>query len=344
MVLVVNLVGGGRISGMNIQLPHKFEDIISLENLLLAWQEFLCGKKKRLDVQVFSARFMDNILSLHQDLLYHNYYHGPYQAFSICDPKPRNIHKAGVRDRLLHRALYRLSYPFFDRIFISDSYFCRNGKGTHKAINRFRKYFYKVSCNNTRNCWVLKGDIRKFFASIDHNILLGILNEYISDKDIVSLWEIIISSFNSGEYGKGLPLGNLSSQLLANIYLNKFDQFIKHNLKIRYYIRYADDFLILLDNKDYLKELVDIIKTFLEEELKLELHPKKLFIKTVSSGLDFLGWVNFPEHRVFRTVSKRRMFRKLNNNYKEESFISYLGLLSHGNAKKLQKLISANFY
>ncbi|PIT94856.1 hypothetical protein COT98_02000, partial [Candidatus Falkowbacteria bacterium CG10_big_fil_rev_8_21_14_0_10_39_9] len=124
-----------------------FEDIISLENLLLAWREFLSGKRRKLDVQ----------------------------AFNISDPKPRHIHKASVCDRLLHHAIYRLLYPFFDRTFISDSYSCRLEKGTHRAINRFQEFFYKVSQNNTKTCWVLKGDIRKFFASIDHDVLLNIL-------------------------------------------------------------------------------------------------------------------------------------------------------------------------
>jgi len=160
---------------MKIQLSHKFEDIISLENLLLAWREFLSGKRRKLDVQVFAARLMDNIFSLHFDLLYHKYQPSAYQAFNISDPKPRHIHKASVCDRLLHHAIYRLLYPFFDRTFISDSYSCRLEKGTHRAINRFQEFFYKVSQNNTKTCWVLKGDIRKFFASIDHDVLLNIL-------------------------------------------------------------------------------------------------------------------------------------------------------------------------
>lgn len=328
---------------MKIQFTHKFEDIISLENLLEAWQEFLVGKTKKKDVQVFAARLMDNIFSLRRDLLYHDYRPGAYQAFKISDPKSRNIHKASVRDRLLHHAIYRQLYPFFDRTFIADSYSCRLNKGTHRAINQFQKYFYKVSRNNIRDCWVLKGDIRKFFASVDQKILLQILKEHTPDKNIIDLLEKIISSFNSGKIDKGLPLGNLTSQLFANIYLNEFDQLIKHGLKIKYYLRYADDFVIMSENKDYLQGLTKTLSLFLIERLGLELHPKKLFIKTVSAGLDFLGWVIFPDHRVLRTITKKRMFTKLKkNNYKKDSLNSYLGMISHGNAKKIKAIILNN--
>jgi len=164
---------------MKIQLAHSFEDIVSLDNLLEAWKEFLKGKKKKKDIQGFSFRLMDNIISLHQDLVHHTYKHGGYQAFNISDPKPRNIHKASVRDRLLHHAVYRILYPFFDKTFISDSFSCRNGKGTHKALNRFRSVAFKVSKNNTKTCWILKCDIKKFFASINHSILINILRNYI---------------------------------------------------------------------------------------------------------------------------------------------------------------------
>lgn len=324
---------------MKAQLRHKFEDIISLENLLAAWPEFLRGKRRRQDVQVFGATLMDNIFSLHYDLLYHRYEHGGYEAFKVSDPKPRQIHKASVRDRLLHHAIYRQLYPFFDRTFIAASYSCRLRKGTHKAINQFRNCFFKVSRNNTRNCWVLKGDIRKFFASIDHGVLIDILKEYIPNQSIVWLLEKVISSFQIGTGNKGLPLGNLTSQLFANVYLNKLDQFVKHKIGARYYIRYADDFVILSEDREWLKRQIGPIQSFLSDNLKLELHPNKLFLKTVSSGVDFLGWAHFPDHRVLRRATKRRMFRKLGEDMKAESLNSYLGLLSHGNARKLQLMI-----
>lgn len=217
-----------------ISLNYSYHDIISIENLLEAWREFKKGKKLRKDVQEFEFKLMENILSLHNDLAQKTYKHSEYTPFNISDPKPRNIHKAIVRDRLLHHAIYRILYTFFDRIFIADSFSCRLNKGTHKALNRFKEFVYKVSKNNTKTCWVLKCDIKKFFASIDHNSRY-IVVKYINDKDTNWLLNQVINSFYSTEPGKGLPLGNLTSQLLVNIYMNEFDQYIKHRLKIKYY-------------------------------------------------------------------------------------------------------------
>src|SRR3989344_1455788 len=161
---------------------------------------------------------MDNIISLHQDLANHTYKHGEYQAFNINDPKPRSIHKAPVRDRLLHHAMHRILYPFFDKTFVSDSFSCRVNKGTHKALNRFRYFFRKVSKNNTKTCWILKCDIKRFFENINHNILIEILNKYIPNQDVMCLLKSIIDSFQARPR-KGLPLGNLTSQLFVNIYM-----------------------------------------------------------------------------------------------------------------------------
>jgi retron-type reverse transcriptase len=317
-------------------LSHAYETIISVENLLLAWQEFIKGKKKKLDVQIFQYRLMDNILDLHNDLKNKTYSHGPYKAFNISDPKPRNIHKASVRDRLLHHAIYRILYPFFDNKFISNSFSCRKYKGTHKALKRFKDYYLQASQGKTKTVYILKCDIRKFFASIDHSTLMEILKKYITDQDVIWLLTNIINSFSSTRAGAGLPLGNLTSQLLVNIYMNEFDQSIKHILKVRYYIRYADDFVIFSENWEWLDNILTRIQFFLENELKLKLHPDKVFIKTAASGVDFLGWVNFPYHQVLRTATKKKMFRKLSGNYKKEVVSSYLGMLGHGNGYKLQ--------
>jgi retron-type reverse transcriptase len=325
---------------MKIQFSHKFEDIVSAENLLEAWREFVRGKRGKRDVQEFSLSLMDNIFSLRDDLINHTYEHGGYQAFNISDPKPRNIHKASVRDRLLHRALYRKLYPFFDRIFISDSYSCRINKGTHKSVNRFRSLAYKVGKNNTKTCWVLKCDIRKFFASVNHGILLEILKQYMPDKNILWILGKVIESFNSTKPGTGLPLGNLTSQLLVNIYMNEFDQFIKHKLKAKFYVRYADDFVIFSESRKWLELKIPAIRNFLSGKLILELHPKKLFIKTVASGVDFLGWINFSDHRVLRTATKKRMMKRIDKSPKSETINSYLGLLKHGNTNKLKTEIA----
>ncbi|HEY4506170.1 MAG TPA: reverse transcriptase/maturase family protein [Candidatus Paceibacterota bacterium] len=319
----------------------NYKRIISLENLLAAWQEFLPGKRSRPDIQEFGFRLMDNLLDLHQELKSLGYRHGLYEHFKINDPKPRDIHKASVRDRLLHHAIYRVLYPYFDRRFISDSFSCRLRKGTHKAINRFRTVGHQVSNNDTRHCYVLKCDIRKFFASIDHQVLKSILAKSISHISTLSLINNVIDSFCSTRLGVGLPLGNLTSQLLTNIYMNEFDQFVKHGLKIKHYIRYADDFVFLSHDKKYLENLIPQIQTFLRDHLKLELHPGKMFMKPLSSGVDFLGWVNFPDHRVLRTSTKRRMFRNLAVKPPSDGKVqSYLGLLGHGNAYKIRRLFS----
>lgn len=255
--------------------------------------------------------------------------------FKINDPKPRIIHKASVRDRLLHHAVHRELYPFFDKKFIADSFSCRNIKGVYRAISRFRDFNRKVSKNNTKQCYVLKRDIKKFFASVDQNILIEILQKHISDQKIVNLLKEIIFSFKLG----GLPLGNLTSQLFANIYLNKFDQFVKHKLKTKYYIRYCDDFVIFSQDKKYLENLIPIINDFLQNKLKLTLHPDKVFVKTIYSGVDYLGWKNFKDHRILRKATKERMLKHLEKEFKKEILNSYLGLLSHGNTEKLRSKI-----
>ena len=319
---------------------HIFHNIISLENLLAAWREFLRGKRKRKDVAEFSLNLTSNIIALYCELADKTYRHGAYKSFKINDPKPRDIHKATVRDRLLHHAIYRILYPCFDPKFIFDSYSCRYDKGVHRAINRFRAYARTVSKNHTRIAWVLKCDIRKFFASIDHETLINVLKRRIKDKDVIWLLREVVGSFHAeSKPGVGLPLGNLTSQLLVNVYMNEFDHFLKRELKIAYCIRYADDFVILQEDKKYLENILSKISAFLETKLKLSLHPDKVFIKTLTSGVDFLGWVHFPHHRVPRTSTKRRMFKKLATTDSPQSKVSYLGLLSHGNTYRLQQRI-----
>ncbi len=279
---------------------------------------------------------MDNILALHRDLNYKTYKHGGYEHFIVTDPKRRDIHKASVRDRLVHHAIYRILYPYYDQRFINDSYSCRNNKGTHKAIAQFKKFAGKVSQNNTKTCFILKCDIRKFFASIDQEILLSILEKSIKDENILSLLRNVIASFHSDIVGVGLPLGNLTSQLLVNIYLNEFDQFIKHKLKIQYYIRYADDFVVFSTDNIELTKTLSYMIVFLRDKLHLELHPKKVSITTFASGVDFLGWVHFSYHSVLRGVTRRRVVRRLmDTEIVEASFQSYVGLLNKGNTHRL---------
>lgn len=286
---------------------------------------------------------MNNIISLHKDLKDRTYKHGLYYAFRVNDPKPRDIHKATVRDRIIHHATYKILYPYFDKKFIFDSYSCRNKKGTHKALNRFRYFARKVSSNNTTPIWVLKCDIKKFFATIDHITLKKIIKKHIQDKDIIWLLEQIIDSFHTKDNpGIVLPLGNVTSQLLINVYMNEFDHFVKRELKVKHYIRYADDFVIFHTNRSYLQSLIPSISDYLEEQLKLSLHPEKVFITTPTLGVDFLGWIHFPYHRVLRTSTKRRMLKKLKESPTKKTITSYRGLLQHGNAYKLIQTIEKN--
>ena len=285
---------------------------------------------------------MDNLINLHNDLKNRRYKHSSYEFFNISDPKPRDIHKASVRDRIVHHAIYRVLYPHFDKKFIADSYSCRLGKGTHKAMNRFRDFAYGASSNHTRTLWVLKCDIRKFFASIDHGVLKGVIARQVDSDTMWLLGEVIDSFHTENRLGVGLPLGNPTSQLFVNIYMNEFDQFVKNILKANYYIRYADDFVVLSRDKEWLASLISEITLYLRSRLKLELHPKKVSIKTLASGVDYLGWVHFPDHRVLRTATKKRMFRNIKaNNRKKETIQSYLGMLSHGNTHIIRKAIQA---
>jgi len=326
-------------------LRHSYNNIISFDNLLISWREFLKGKKRRKDVAEFSLNFMDSIFALHADLTDKTYRHGGYKVFKINDPKMRDIHKASVRDRLVHHVIYRILYPYFDCKFIFDSYSCRVNKGTHRSINGFRNFALKTSRNNTRTCWVLKCDIRKFFASVDHRILKDILEKFIADTDVLQLIEQIIGSFNTEDKtGTGLPLGNLTSQLLVNIFMNEFDHFVKRDLKVKYYIRYADDFVLLSRDKRYLANLLLQISDFLEINLKLALHPDKVFIKTLASGVDFLGWVHFPNYRILRKSTKLRMLRRIVESPTNETYQSYLGIIAHGNSKKAKRKLDDLYF
>lgn len=299
-----------------------------------------------MDVLEFKNKLEDNIFNLHQALKNKTYEHSYYTAFNVYDPKLRKIHKAIVKDRVLHQAIFRILYLLFDQNFISDSYSCRIEKGTHKAVKRLEKFTRKLSQNNHKNIFALKCDIRKFFASIDQKILLDLIKNKIQDNDAIWLIEKIIQSFPAG-----LPLGNVTSQIFANIYLNELDQFVKHKLKEEYYLRYCDDFIILGENEKNLKKLISQISQFLLEKLKLIFHPNKIIIRKYHRGIDFLGYVTLPHYKVLRTKTKKGMFKKIKNKkfslqsnlISEESFNqslqSYLGILKHCDGHKIYRKI-----
>lgn len=333
------LVRGGGI--FYFMFIHKYQDIISMENLLAIWQHFLCGKRHKKDVAIFQMNLTDNLVELYGVLRSKTYIHEEYFAFNISDPKPRNIHKATVRDRVVHHLIYKALYPYFEKRFIYDSYSCRENKGTHKALDRFKYFAGKVSKNHTRTCYVLKCDIRKFFANIDHNILKKILERHIKNRDILWLLSQVLDSFSiRQDLAVGLPLGNLTSQLLVNVYMHEFDMFVKQELKVIYYIRYADDFVVLSEDKKYLEALLSKFHNFFNNKLRLQLHPDKVYIKTYGSGIDFLGWVHFPYHRQIRTTTKKRIIKNMRGYPKPQTVSSYRGVLSHGNTYKIQRRIN----
>jgi retron-type reverse transcriptase len=331
--------GGGRCS------EGVFHEVCSLANLFVAWNEFKSGKRKKDGVSQFELRLEENLFRLHEELTSKTYHHEPYEAFYVCDPKRRHIHKASVRDRVMHQALFRVLYPIFDKHFIHDSYSSRNDKGTHKGVERLEVAVRKVSKNWKSKAWTLKCDIRKFFDSIDHALLRKLILQKVEDQGIIWLLDLIFASF-SKEKGKGLPLGNVTSQLFANVYLNELDQFAKHVLKAKYYFRYCDDFVIVHENREFLEKCVEGVAQFLEEKLRLQLHPHKVEIRKVSQGIDFLGYVILPHAIVLRTKTKKRIKRKVKegvvaygkNRIKREIFTSiissYLGVFSHAKSRK----------
>jgi len=309
---------------------NLFIKVISKENLFKSWIEFKKGKLNKEDVLAFRSNLKQNIESLHQDLLNHTYKHGKYTSFRVSDPKPRIINKANIRDRVLHHAICRIIIPIFEPTFISNSFSCRKNKGTHKGVQSLRRMINKVSKNNHKPCFILKCDIKKFFESIDHEILLTILFKRIKDQETQELLKEVVESFNPG-----IPLGNVVSQWFSNIYLNELDQYLKHKLKIKNYIRYTDDFLIVSQDKKHLMKLIPLIWDFLKTNLKLQLHPNKLSIKKIVQGIDFLGYITFPNYKLIRTRTKRRILKKIN----EKNKTSYFGVLSHANAYKLKQIL-----
>ena len=330
--------------------PFSYNKIISSENLFSAWNIFKKGKRKRYDVLNFERNLEENIFQLHKSLANKTYRHDRYSSFFVNDPKRRHIHKASVKDRLVHQVLYDYLYRLFDKTFIYDSYSCRVGKGTHKGIRRLEQFCRRVSNNYSNECWALKLDIKKFFASIDHEILLELIKSKVRDEDILWLTANIICSFEE-KNRKGIPLGNLTSQIFANIYLNKLDYFVKHILKEKHYIRYADDFVIVLKGKHVVNSLTNQLIYILQNELKLIIHPNKIILRKLEWGIDFLGYVILPNHILPRTSTKRRMlgnidvqiclfYKGLLDKYKlSQTFQSYFGFLSHANSYNLKNRI-----
>lgn len=331
----VRSVGGGvrRNDAHNDDTATPFFDTLcSVEHLFASWERFRRGKGSKDDVQAFERHLERNLFDLHDVLRTRTYRHGSYHAFTIHDPKERQIHKATVRDRVVHQAVVDIIEPLFDGSFIDDSFSCRVGKGTHAGVRRLQAFLLHASKYHTRTVHVLQCDIEKFFASVDHNMLLTLLQRRVTEPPLRQLLAEIIRSSGARE---GISLGNLTSQLCANVYLHELDRFVKHELRERWYLRYCDDFATVHPSREHLICLVPRIGVFLTQALRLRLHPRKVTIRTWRQGIDFLGYVLLPHATVLRTRTQRRMLRRLS----PMNACSYFGYCTHAATYDVQQVM-----
>ena len=293
-------------------------ELCSYDNLYLAYKKVRKHKTTRDYVIEFEKDLEGNLLLLRTELLLHSYRPKPLVSFIIKDPKTRKISKSDFRDRIVHHALCNIIEPLFDKGFIYDSYANRKGKGTLAAVKRLDYFKREATRNNIRACYVLKGDIKTYFENVDHNILISIIKKKIKDRHLIWLIKIILFNYNLGNKHKGMPLGNLTSQFFANVYLNELDWFVKHKLKVRYYIRYVDDFVILSQSKYVLTELKEKIDLFLNDNLCLKFHPNKTRIIVLGKRFTFLGFRMFYYHKLLKASNIRMMktrFKELRGKY-----------------------------
>lgn len=292
------------------KITDVYSKIITKENLYQAAYLASRGRRYSLPVADFNFGVEKEIEKLYKELSGKTYRHGNYRVFTVYEPKERKIAAAPFRDRVIHHALTDIIEPIYDKSFIYDSYACRVGKGTHKALDRAQSFLRK-------NKYCLHADIKKYFFSIDHNILKKILLKKIEDNDVLWLINEIIDSANqlSGisvyKKTKGLPIGNLTSQFFANLYLNELDFYVKFRLGSRYYLRYMDDFLLFSDDKGYLKEARSLIREFLANKLGLKMHEEKSKVYDVNSGVKFLGFRLYKSHRRLASANSRRFNKRL---------------------------------
>jgi len=333
-----------------------YPKICDWRNLVFAWKKARKGKIRKRYVKRFEINLRENLLRLKEELDNKTYKSKPLKIFILRDPKTRKISKSAFRDRIVHHALIDVIGDIFEKSFIYDSHANQIGKGTLKAIERFDEFKRKASKNNSKKCYVLKADIKHYFEEINHDILIEILSKKIKDKNVLNLIKIILTNQAIGGIKiKGMPLGNLTSQFFANVYLNELDQFIKHKLRAKYYIRYVDDFVILHYHKNQLKSWKEEIDKFLKEKLGLELHPDKSHILKLEKGIKFLGFRIFNHHKLLRKSNIKNFERKLSQlkimhdegllNREEvvEKLEGWLAYASNGNTYKYKKHIIRNF-
>ena len=304
---------------------HLFDKISHFDNLLLAAKKAQKGKRFHNSTTAFHFHQEENLLKLQRELLSKTFQPGPYRTFIINDPKERLISAAPYRDRVVHHALCNIIEPLFEQTFIYDSYANRKGKGTHKAIQRYQHYAKKYR-------YVLKCDIRKFFPSIDHVVLKKEIRRKVACQNTLWLLDKIIDNsnqqephllwfpgddlFTPNERRRGLPIGNLTSQFWGNVYMNRFDHFIKETLQVPGYIRYVDDFVLFHNDKQQLWFYKQQLTAFLEQ-LRLIPHPDKTHIHQTKRGVPFLGFRVFPYHLFIKKEKVWRYRRYLRHNVAE---------------------------
>lgn len=328
---------------MPITTTGLWGQITDFDNLYQAYLEARRGKRDRSSVLRFSANVEENLVNLQNHLLWKSWAPGKPREFVVKEPKLRLIQAPPFEDRVIHHALVRVVNPIFERKFISDSYACRVGMGTQAAVARAQRFIRVAKRNHGPEVYVLKADISKFFASIRHSVLLGEISRTISDRDVLWLWQQIICGYGN-ETGVGLPVGALTSQLGANILLNRLDHVAKDDLGIKHYVRYMDDFIAVLPNKasaaSTLGDLASVV-----EGLSLELNPKTA-IHPWQRGLDFCGYRIWPTHILprkrnikrarasFRTLSLRYRAGLVDQKHVRQRVCSFLAYAKHCDARR----------
>jgi len=295
---------------VSMEINNLYPQIYNLSNLILAWRKARKGKTKKYYVIEFEKDTIGNLLKLQKELIEQTYSPKPLVTFILRDPKTRKISKSAFKDRIVHHAICNIIEPIFDKIFIYDSCANRIGKGNLFAIKRFEFFKRKVTNNFKTEAFCLKADIKHYFEEVDNEVLIKIIERKVKDEKIIWLIkQILFNKFIE----KGMPLGNLTSQFFANVYLNDLDYFVKHKLKAKYYIRYVDDFVILHESKEQLEIWKQETNSFLIKKLRLELHPEKSKIISLSRGIDFVGFRNYWCFRIVRKRSIRKMLLKIND-------------------------------
>ena len=321
---------------------NKFNEIISLENLEFAYYRTQKSKSKyKKDSILFSFNLFNNLESIKNELINKTYVPENYNTFIVYEPKERIISAPKFKDKVVQFAIHNILNPEFEKNFIYDSYACINHKGTHKAALRIQD-FLKESNNIYNNPYIIKIDIKKFFYSIDRNILKELLKKNIKCKNTLNLLFKII---DTSPGINGLPLGNCTSQLFANIYLNELDQYCKRSLGLKYYVRYMDDIAIIIDEKDNAKIILEDLIDFINKKLNLDINIKKTKIFPLKQGINMVGYKIYLTHMKLRNSSKKRIKRKIKKMEKlisngelskekvEQIISSWLGHAKHANSE-----------